>query len=165
MTYLKESEPQYGRTFSKLIEAQSFLAVGELDDVDNLPSNHRQVFASELLDDAVRIHHHGVQRSEGPIVLAHKTHTHVGSAERLRLEELSIRLLQEAAEPQISAVYPVDVVFLVFDGALNPNVVWNLLEHTSGSSLAPMTSSELPGSRPLTYDSFHIITSMTKSRT
>lgn len=67
MSFLKN--PKYFYTFSKVIEAQSFLAVGELDDINDISWSHMQVFASELLDDTVGIHHHGVQRSEGPIEL------------------------------------------------------------------------------------------------
>lgn len=104
------------RTFSKLIEAQSFLAVGEMDDVNNLSWSHRQVFASELLYDAVRIHHHGVHRSEGPIVLGNKKRTsgvRVTSFEQLRqLENIFIRLLKETEGT--TNLHKIEVLSLVF---------------------------------------------------
>lgn len=56
-------------TFSKLVTTESFLAACELDDVHNFPTNHRQIFPSQLLYGAIRIHHHGVQCPERALIL------------------------------------------------------------------------------------------------
>ncbi len=63
------------RTFSKLVATQSFLAVGELDDVQDLSLSHVQILPSWLLYDAVRIHHHCVQRCVRSLILGNNSYS------------------------------------------------------------------------------------------
>lgn len=56
-------------TFSNLVATQSFLAVGELDDVQDFSLCQLEIILIWLLYDTIRIHHHGVQHPERPLVL------------------------------------------------------------------------------------------------
>lgn len=56
-------------TFSKPVATQSFLAVGELDDIQDFSLRHQEIFWTWLLYYAVRIYHHGVQNPEWTFIL------------------------------------------------------------------------------------------------
>lgn len=62
-------------TFPKLVATQSFLAVGELDDVQDFSLSHRQILPSRFLYDAVRVHHHGVQHLQRTFILGKQNTT------------------------------------------------------------------------------------------
>ena len=57
------------RTFSQPVATQSFLAVGEVDDFQDVSMRHVELLPSWPLYDAVRIHHHYVQDPEWPFKL------------------------------------------------------------------------------------------------
>lgn len=62
-------------TFSILIATKSFLAAGELDDVNKLSIGHMQVLRRRLLYAAIRIHHHGVQCRKRPLILGNNNYS------------------------------------------------------------------------------------------
>lgn len=61
-------------TFSKWVAAEDFLAVGDLNDLQHFSRSHRQILPPWLCNHAVRIHHHGVQRREWPLILRAQSH-------------------------------------------------------------------------------------------
>lgn len=108
-------------TFALFVAAQKLLLAGLLYDVQNLSTDHRQVLAPSLLQTGVRVHHHGVQHSDGPFKLVHRfMYFTLDNVRHPVTRHGSERKLNKRTKGRQIHLKPLSQIFLVFLLLLGP---------------------------------------------